>query len=137
MKDKEIYIKRRIENQFAASYLERAQMPLSAEDIAYAFRCGMIQGRKSLWNRVGSANRPSEGHARKQIVMVVMLTKEAFDLDVIYASEYDAYINNKNVIGVPVLWGYLDNLLFKNFKPTKPPFAGGERENDLDDQDGF
>jgi hypothetical protein len=55
----------------------------------------------------------------EQIVVVVALTRNTYDLDVITCSEYNAYINNKNCIGVPLFWTYFRALFSDRVKVPK------------------
>lgn len=104
--------------RFAKEYMKTAQLPLSEEDLAHAFTLGIRYGKGSGWHRVGE-QVPTPKHMNEQIVVVVGLTRNTYDLDVITCSEYNAYINNKNCIGVPLFWTYFRALFSDRVKVLK------------------
>ena len=104
--------------RFAKEYMKTAQLPLTEEDLAHAFTLGIRYGKGSGWHRVGE-QIPTPKHMNEQIVVVVGLTRNTYDLDVITCSEYNAYINNKNCIGVPLFWTYFRALFSDRVKVPK------------------
>ena len=86
--------------------------------LAHAFTLGIRYGKGSGWHRVGE-QVPTPKHMNEQIVVVVALTRNTYDLDVITCSEYNAYINNKNCIGVPLFWTYFRALFSDRVKVPK------------------
>ncbi len=95
--------------------MKKAKQPLTEIDIANAFFAGVKYGRNTAWHKVGEQS-PAPKRTNEQIVIVVMLNRYTYDLDVITCAEYNTYINNKNCIGVPVYWGYLRTLIGNKVK---------------------
>ena len=66
--------------RFAKEYMKTAQLPLTEEDLAHAFTLGIRYGKGSGWHRVGE-QIPTPKHMNEQIVVVVALTRNTYDLE--------------------------------------------------------
>ncbi len=100
---------------FADYYIEQVNNNLEKDDLIKAFAYGAKWGKAYLWNKVGN-DMPSVKYKYRQVVVVRMITKDEYDIDVIIAEDYENYINDEKRGGMPVLWCYLRDLLFKQVK---------------------
>lgn len=104
-----------IAESFADFYIQKNIKTFGKEDLVNAFAYGAKWGKSYLWNKVGS-DAPSSKSPYRQIAVVLMISKEEFDIEVIVAEDFEEYINKDKLRGVPVLWCYLRDLLFKQVK---------------------
>ena len=113
--------------QFAQEYMKKATLPLTEEDLAKAFDSGMKYAKGSPWHKVGEQD-PSPKHMNEQVVIAVQLTNNTYDIDVIKASEYKNYVDNKNPLGKPLCWAYIKGLLSGRFSFPKPQIRRATKE---------
>jgi hypothetical protein len=116
---------------FADYYTGKFNNNLAKEDLINAFAYGAKWGKAYLWNKVGN-DMPSVKNKYRQVVVVRMITKDDFDLDVIIAEDYEDYINDEKRRGMPVLWCYLRDLLFKQVKDKA---VYGYKKQEEEDED--
>ena len=117
---------------FAEYYTQKVERALSKEDLIGAFAFGAKWGKAYLWNKIGN-DVPSLRNPYKQIAIVVMISHEEFDIDVITAEDFEAYLNRENHKGVPVLWCYLRDLLFKQVKDKA--VYGYKKKRDVEEEE--
>ena len=62
-----------------------------------------------------------------------LLNGREFDIDVIIAEDFEEYLNRENHKGVPVLWCYLRDLLFKQIKDKA--VYGYKKKKEVEDEE--
>ncbi len=105
--------------QFAQEYMKKATLPLTEKDLVNAYDAGVKFGKSSFWHKVGKQD-PRPNHIKEQIVVVVKLPGDTYDMDVMKSSEYPEYIENKQGPGEPLFWAYLKGMLSGRFSFPKP-----------------
>lgn len=105
--------------QFAQEYMKKAKLPLTENDLAKAYDAGVKFGKSSFWHKVGEQD-PRPNHLKEQIVVLVKLPDETYDMDVMKSSEYPEYIKDKNHLGEPLFWAYLKGMLSGRYTFPKP-----------------
>lgn len=94
-------------------------MPLNENDLAKAYDAGVKFGKFSFWHKVGEQN-PSPPHMNEQVVVMMKLPDDTYDMDVMKSSEYPEYIANKKCSGEPLFWAYLKGMLSGRYTFPKP-----------------
>ena len=100
--------------KYAREYVEKLNRPLTEDDIAHAFNGGARYGRTSAWHRIEeSTPERSQG---EQIAVLLETGKFTYEIALVPAEEYCAFIGNRDNRGIPVLWAYLRALVGKRVK---------------------
>lgn len=105
--------------QYAQEYMKKAKLPLTENDLAKAYDAGVKYGKSSFWHKVGEQN-PRPSHLNEQIVVMVKLPDDTYDMDVMKSSEYPDYIASKDRSGEPLFWAYLKGMLTGRYTFPKP-----------------
>lgn len=64
----------------------------------------------------------------EQIVVMVKLPDDTYDMDVMKSSEYPDYIANKDRPGEPLFWAYLKGMLSGRYTFPKPKIQWATKE---------
>ena len=105
--------------QFAKEYMKKAKLPLTENDLAKAYDAGVKFGKSSFWHKVGDQD-PKPSHMNEQIVVMVKLPDDSYDMDVMKSSDYSDYIASKDRPGEPLFWAYLKGMLSGRYTFPKP-----------------
>ena len=113
--------------QFAQEYMKKAKLPLTENDLAKAYDAGVKFGKSSFWHKVGDQD-PKPSQMNEQIVVMVKLPDDTYDMDVMKSSEYPDYIANKDRPGEPLFWAYLKGMLSGRYTFPKPKIQWATKE---------
>lgn len=103
--------------KFAHEYVEKAQRPLTEEDLAHAFNSGARYGRSSAWHRIEDST--PECHQDEQIVILLETGRHTYDITIVSGKDYLTFISNRNNCGISIYWAYLRALMVNRVKLPK------------------
>ena len=92
--------------KFAQKYMAKAQLPLTAADLTYAFFEGKDFGLSRAWNKVEDTS-PSHDSANEQIAVMFEVARDTYDIKVVKIEDYDTFIGTRTNTFIPLYWAYL------------------------------